>query len=99
MAPTKQNEGIVWKYFFKEDKFMAKCEYCKNEIRSRGNTTNWKVRFEWCKFSPSRKYSLTKKNNKLGKLNKETNNSNTDNGDKNMEVEFKDDSDIVSMSY
>jgi hypothetical protein len=76
--------------------FVAKCEYCKNEIRCSGNMTNLKVHLERCKFSPSRKESLTKKNNQREK---EINSSNTDNGDKNMEIDFKDDSEVVSITY
>jgi hypothetical protein len=96
MAPTKQNESIVWKHFLKRDKFIAKCKYCKKEIRYSGNMTNLKVHLERCKFSPSLKESLTKKNNQREEPNKETNSSDTDDGDKNVEAEFKDDSEIIT---
>jgi hypothetical protein len=57
MAPTKQNESNVWKYFLKKDKFIAKCKYSKKEITSSGNTTNLEVRLDRCKLSPPLKDS------------------------------------------
>jgi hypothetical protein len=89
----------VWKYFLKKDKFITKCKYCIKGIRSRGNTPNLKVHLERCKFSPSLKESHKKKANQLQEPNKETNSSNIDNGNKNMEVEFKYDSEIVIITY
>jgi hypothetical protein len=69
----------------------------KNKISC--NTTNLKVHLERCKFSPPLKETLTKRNNQSEEPNNETNSSETDNGDKNMEVEFKDDSENVSITY
>jgi hypothetical protein len=47
----------------------------------------------------SLKEILTKKNKQREEPNKETKSRNTENGDKNMEVEFKDDSEILSITY
>jgi hypothetical protein len=98
MPPTKQNESVVWKHFLKKDVFIVKSRYCKIEVRSSGNTMNFAVHLGKCKFSPSLKESLTKKNNQLEWPNKASNSNNTDNGDRNVEVEFKDYCEIVSIT-
>jgi hypothetical protein len=61
--------------------------------------TKLEVHLKRCKFAPSLKEILTKNNNQRQEQNKQTNSSDTDNADKNMEVEFKDDRQIVSITY
>jgi hypothetical protein len=39
MAPTTQNESIVWKNFLK--KIIAKCKYYKKKIMSIGKRSTW----------------------------------------------------------
>ena len=60
MAPTKQNESIVWKHFLK--KFIAKCKYYKKEITSSGNKPTWRSIWKGVSFNRRLKKASQKEN-------------------------------------